>query len=163
MKTYFVYRAATRAEQPYVFDSPEVVACEIVRFAACEYLPRGHYVAVEAESPEMTYHGLHSTPLFSVQLDKARVTQWHDQVSPVVEGLSNLSDTIDQAQNNIAESLDNLIGAAGYVDAFRDLDCGENIQLDHAFAYIEAPSLSFFCERVEKMFDVVHLGVPSRV
>jgi hypothetical protein len=77
--------------------------------------------------------------------------------------LRNLSDTIDQAQNNIAESLDHLIGAAGYVDAFRDLDCGENIQLDHAFAYIEAPSLSVFCERVEKMFDVVHLGVPSRV
>lgn len=163
MKKYFVYRAATRAEQPFVYDSPEVVACEIVRFAACEYLPRGHYVAVEAESPEMTLHGLLSPALFSVKLDKARITQWHNEVSPVVEGLSGLSDAISQAHDNITESLDNLIAAADSVDAFRDLDCGENIQLDHAFAYIESPTLSDFCERVGNMYDVVHLGISSRV
>lgn len=88
---------------------------------------------------------------------------WHNEVMPIVEGMSSLSDAIDQARNIVSDSLDDLMSAAENCQAFADQDFGENIDVDSGFSYIEAPSLGDFCQRVCELFDVKYLAQAEQV
>ena len=164
MKKYFVFRHDQRVQpthpqhQQHPLESPEATACEITRVALSEYLPMGFYTACEADSPQATFEGLKTPAICTVELDDARVDLWHNEVMPIVEGMSSLTDAIDQGRNMVSESLVDLIAAAENCEAFADHDFGENIDVDSGFSYIEAPSLGDFCQRVCELFDVKYLA-----
>jgi hypothetical protein len=141
MKKYFVFRHDKPQQTPYPYGSPEATACEIVRVGSAEHLPMGFYSAIEADTPEMTYQCLKMPAVCSVELDQARIDLWHNELSPVVDHLSDLSDAIESARNSIADTLDSLITAADECEALKDHDFGENINLEHAFSYIGNPPL----------------------
>ena len=158
MKKYFVFRHDKPQQTPYPYGSPEATACEIVRVSFAEHLPMGFYSAIEADTPEMTFQSLKMPALCSVELDQARIDLWHNELSPVVDHLSDLSDAIESARNSIADTLDSLITAAEECEALKDHDFGKNINIEHAFSYIEPPSLTEFYQDVAEIFDVKYLA-----
>ena len=133
MKKYLIFRNNPASGKSNIPGSPEDIACDIASVLEVGGVPKNAFIAYLADSPEATFATIQSAPLFSMELDLARINAWINDVEPLLHKIYYFDDVVNEAQSLV-------------MSAFSDLE--ESIEESIIFKDVE------FIERLEEEFSV---------
>ena len=154
MKKYLIFRnnpASGKSNSP---GSPEDIACDIIRAIEMAGVPQKAFIAYLADSPEAMFATIQSTPLFSIELDQAKINAWINDAEPLLAKILSVHDVIDNAYGDIMEAVNDLENDLQQSSVCHDLDLIGDMSIDHGFEAISRPSEYEFSEHITEYFDV---------
>ena len=154
MKKYLVFRNNQDSRKFNIPGSPEAIACEIARALDMDGVPRCAFIAYLADSPEATFATIQSAPLFSMELDQARINAWINDVEPLLHKIYYFDDVVNEAQSLVMSAFSDLEESIEESIIFKDVDLTSEISISNPFEEIGRPDEYEFIERLEEEFSV---------
>ena len=154
MKKYLIFRnnpASGKSNSP---GSPEDIACDIIRAIEMAGVPQKAFIAYLADSPEATFATIQSAPLFSMELDLARINAWINDVEPLLHKIYYFDDVVNEAQSLVMSAFSDLEESIEESIIFKDVDLTSEISISNPFEEIGRPDEYEFIERLEEEFSV---------
>ena len=154
MKKYLIFRNNPASGKSNIPGSPEDIACDIAMGVKIDGHLKNTFIAYPADSPEATFATIQSAPLFSMELDQAKINAWINDAEPLLAKILSVHDVIDNAYGDIMEAVNDLENDLQQSSVCHDLDLIGDMSIDHGFEAISRPSEYEFSEHITEYFDV---------
>jgi hypothetical protein len=154
VKKYLVFRNNPASVKSNILGSPEDIACDIASVLEVGGVPKNAFIAYLADSPEAMFATIQSAPLFSMELDQAKINAWINDAEPLLAKILSVHDVIDNAYGDIMEAVNDLENDLQQSSVCHDLDLIGDMSIDHGFEAISRPSEYEFSEHITEYFDV---------
>ena len=154
MKKYLIFRNNSASGKSNIPGSPEDIACDIARAIEMAGVPKNAFIAYLADSPEATFATIQSSPLFSMELDLARINAWINDVEPLLHKIYYFDDVVNEAQSLVMSAFSDLEESIEESIIFKDVDLTSEISISNPFEEIGRPDEYEFTERLEEEFSV---------
>ena len=154
MKKYLIFRNNPASGKYNIPGSPEDIACDIASVLEVGGVPKNAFIAYLADSPEATFATIQSSPLFSMELDLARINAWINDVEPLLHKIYYFDDVVNEAQSLVMSAFSDLEESIEESIIFKDVDLTSEISISNPFEEIGRPDEYEFIERLEEEFSV---------
>ena len=154
MKKYLIFRNNPASGKSNILGSPEDIACDIASVLEVGGVPKNAFIAYLADSPEATFATIQSAPLFSMELDLARINAWINDVEPLLHKIYYFDDVVNEAQSLVMSAFSDLEESIEESIIFKDVDLTSEISISNPFEEIGRPDEYEFIERLEEEFSV---------
>jgi hypothetical protein len=154
VKKYLIFRNNPASGKSNIPGSPEDIACDITRAIEMAGVPQKAFIAYLADSPEATFATIQSTPLFSIELDQAKINAWINDAEPLLHKIYYFDDVVNEAQSLVMSAFSDLEESIEESIIFKDVDLTSEISISNPFEEIGRPDEYEFIERLEEEFSV---------
>jgi hypothetical protein len=154
VKKYLVFKNNPVSRKSNIPGSHEDFACEIAGVVERTDAPKDSFIAYLADSPEATFSLIQSRPLFSIELDQARINAWTSDAKPLHEKICNFGHAINDARKLMACALCELEDSAKASIIFKDINLTDEISISCVFDEMGQPNRHNFTERLNNEFNV---------
>jgi hypothetical protein len=154
VKKYLIFRNNPASGKSIIPGSPEDIACDIAMGVKIDGHLKNTFIAYPADSPEATFATIQSAPLFSIELDQAKINAWINDVEPLLHKIYYFDDVVNEAQSLVMSAFSDLEESIEESIIFKDVDLTSEISISNAFEEIGRPDEYEFTERLEEEFSV---------